>query len=874
MHRIIIIAFGLMAVGLCLPVACAAEPSSFRLPYPDGEAFVVSQGYHALPTHVHKDDYALDFTQIACEAYGKPAVAAASGTVLLAEETGYNGGYGTQVLVEHDNVVSRYAHLVSDSVRVHSNDVVAQGTALGEIGDTGLVAGNACLDHPGTHLHFAAYVPNSDGTYAAQDPEPLSGYRDITEGDWYEANGNVADASRVDLSDAATSGGGLVAGAHTSAPEDGAPMPDIGSQSPSVFFGVTDSSPSQGQTSSMSSSSAALSSSSSSSSLSVTVGSVSISSGGGGGGGSVYASIVGSPTADSVPPSQNISSSTPVSADSSSTAAESTSTTPFDEATTTASSTASSSININLALAPPATIAGAGTLGGFNSSTLAIDFAWQTPANASGSISYSIFDLGAATGTASSGAPLWSGSSTSFSLAMPADGASHEFAIQATDAAGNSSVATTSVTTPPWLAVIQPEDDANSMPSWYSDTWYDLGTGFYGTIRSLTLKGHVTPTPYFASHLSLDEFLDAGYTIKNQTFDISDDAPFTANATSVTISGLDIHLQPNKYYRLDGYNEYQNRSIVLLGTAATGTAMANSFAPGFGRVEYRYQFYPYLAWTFIPNWPALAPPNPPPGLATSFDLGGSALNINWGVATDPDTVSTLLTYEYAVSTSTSLDGATWQPVGQSFSARVPVIYPNSYLVAVRARDDFGNVSAPAAVSWNFPADYDPSNPWRGMIVSDASLPTSTVEYGSNYNFGTLATPLRNFPSSFSGDLFIKLYVQDVSNPGDTAYSFPLVGWDCGGWGCDGDRLSRDAFRGPVGYYLSSASSTQVAWNMHGGVYNDYVVAEFGHVSSTSPLYLTYYGGGSAHFWGTPGGGAFYCAATTLADAWNCPLGGP
>jgi hypothetical protein len=545
--------------------------------------------------------------------------------------------------------------------------------------------------------------------------------------------------------------------------------------------------------------------------------------------------------------------------------------------TSVASSTASSSDASSAPIVPllsPSPQAGANALGEFNSSTLTIDFAWQAPANASGAVAYSISDLGSSSAVANA-VPLWSGTSTQLSEPAAADGSTHWFALAATDESGRSSTATTSVALPNWLAVVQPQAEAVSEPSWYSDTWYELGTGFYGTLRELTLYGAVTPAPYFASHLSLDEFLDAGYTQKSQTFVLSDNAPFTGEMGPVTIKGLHVPLQPNKYYRLGGYNEYQNRSIVLKGTNATSTAMASSFVPGVGRVETRYPFYPYLAWTFIPQWPPLAAPNPPTGFNIVFDPGGPALNLAWGPATDPDTPSALLTYEYAVSTSTALAGVAWQAVGQNFSARVPVAYPNTYLVGVRARDDLGNISEPVGVSWGFPAGYDPAHPWRGTVFSAATLPTSTIEYGSNWNFFSVSTPLGNFPSSFSDNLFLKLYVQDVYNPwNNTSYAFPLIGWNCGGYGCGGDGHTPFISHSPVAYYLAPAPSTPLPGTMQNGTYNQYVVVEFDNVQASSPIYLSFYGGGAAHFWGAgvSGNSVFYCAATTLQEAWNCPLG--
>jgi murein DD-endopeptidase MepM/ murein hydrolase activator NlpD len=66
--------------------------------------------------------------------------------------TGWNGGYGHFVLVEHPNgTKTRYAHL--DQVLVHIGDYVKQGEELGTMGNTGNVHGPT-----GCHLHFEVYA--------------------------------------------------------------------------------------------------------------------------------------------------------------------------------------------------------------------------------------------------------------------------------------------------------------------------------------------------------------------------------------------------------------------------------------------------------------------------------------------------------------------------------------------------------------------------------------------------------------------------------------------------------------------------------------------------------------------------------------------
>ncbi|HVO28846.1 MAG TPA: M23 family metallopeptidase [Candidatus Paceibacterota bacterium] len=623
-------------------VVSAAGSGRVKLPYAKGESFTVASGYGALPTHIFQDRYALDFTQSGCDAYGKPAVAAASGTVLLADNFGFNGGYGAQVLIDHgEGVVSRYAHLVAGTVPVRAGDHVAQGGTLGKIGDTGLVRSLSCLWHPGTHLHFAMYDRTAGGGISAHLPEPISGYTNLREGQWY-------------ISDNGT-GTGAVLGVATSAPPvtavPSAPVtapPSVFSENTTTYVGAD-------------------------------------------GGGSGSDGGTGGTAVVLVPPASGSSGSSESPGLASSTASGTAST------TTTATTSAAAGMDI-----------------AFDSTTLALDLSWQPPQDASdtaGSTTrYDILKLDPddASGTAALGETT----STAFSYQLTDGdfGGIAYFAVQFGgdgETGGGTTIAEASATVPAWFDAIQTDDGATSHPSGYSANWYDLGTGFYGTIRSLTLEGFINNQAYFASELWLEEYLDPAYAKLNQTFPISADAPFTAAPGKVTIRGLDIPLQPNKYYRLGTYQHYQNMSVVLAGTSATGTAAWSAYVDGVGKTDIPYQFYPYLTAIMVPDWPPLRPPNPPANATVTFDSLDSRIDLSWPSATDPDTTSSLLTYELAVTTSTALDHAPWQSLGTGRQASSSVAFGSSYLFGVRAVDDFGATSTPLAVPWNFPDGYVP-----------------------------------------------------------------------------------------------------------------------------------------------------------------------
>lgn len=76
---------------------------------------------------------------------GTPIMAAAAGTVLIARDYGWNGGYGNYIVIEHDNgTQTLYAH--NQGNIVVAGQRVVQGQVIGYVGATGKVTG--------PHLHF------------------------------------------------------------------------------------------------------------------------------------------------------------------------------------------------------------------------------------------------------------------------------------------------------------------------------------------------------------------------------------------------------------------------------------------------------------------------------------------------------------------------------------------------------------------------------------------------------------------------------------------------------------------------------------------------------------------------------------------------
>lgn len=76
---------------------------------------------------------------------GTGVLASAAGTVIIARSGGYNGGYGSYVVLQHNNgTQTLYAHL--SKVYVSVGDSVGKGALIGAMGSTG--------KSTGSHLHF------------------------------------------------------------------------------------------------------------------------------------------------------------------------------------------------------------------------------------------------------------------------------------------------------------------------------------------------------------------------------------------------------------------------------------------------------------------------------------------------------------------------------------------------------------------------------------------------------------------------------------------------------------------------------------------------------------------------------------------------
>ncbi len=235
-------------------------------------------------------------------------------------------------------------------------------------------------------------------------------------------------------------------------------------------------------------------------------------------------------------------------------------------------------------------------------------------------------------------------------------------------ASSTSSSTTISAASSSPLIFQQTDQNSFSSQSWYDDNWFDLGSGFNGTVTDLTLNGKINAKEFFASHVLLQEFKDMHYT-------------------------------------------------------ATST---------------------------------VAPPplTTPTDLGVSFDPLAMQLALTWGTSTDPD----------------------W-----SATAPIPVIAGNSYLIGVRAVDNFGDISGVVTTTWHFPPGFVLYKLSPGLSYANQKFIVAT---------DTVLNSIRIFTSNFqtgarnpdAASCLPSLFYSDGTS------SYRTIGSDGGyvGYGCAGE----------------------------------------------------------------------------------------
>ncbi len=156
---------------------------AYKLPFPSGKSYILTQGYNGRTTHSGLN--ALDFTM----PEGDTISAAREGIVVRIKEDSNRGcpssncaNDGNYVTILHeDGTLADYVHLKQNGVLVEIGDQIKRGQKIAINGATGWASG--------AHLHFVVYTTGKQAqeTIQVKFETELGKVESLTEGNQYTA---------------------------------------------------------------------------------------------------------------------------------------------------------------------------------------------------------------------------------------------------------------------------------------------------------------------------------------------------------------------------------------------------------------------------------------------------------------------------------------------------------------------------------------------------------------------------------------------------------------------------------------------------------------------------------------------------------------
>ena len=142
-------------------------------------------------------------------------------------------------------------------------------------------------------------------------------------------------------------------------------------------------------------------------------------------------------------------------------------------------------------------------------------------------------------------------------------------------------------------------------------------------------------------------------------------------------------------------------------------------------------------------------PSAPSDLSATFDANNASASISWSASSDTDSASSDLVYQIQATTTSALSNSDsdWQTIGNVLTTSTRVQYPNTYLIGVRARDEYYNYSPVATTTFSFPADFDPNtilasqtDANQGVVAGSGQNGATTNTFGQTFTVATSSTP--------------------------------------------------------------------------------------------------------------------------------------
>lgn len=153
--------------------------SDYKLPWPPGSSYEVSQGNCGPASHLGAHRYSYDFNMN----IGSTIVAARGGVVEKLEEQYEDGGGCSQlnyISIRHnDGTLAKYLHLTRNGATVALGSTVTQGQSIAVSGNSGCSSG--------AHLHFMVLTPDEKDTIPITFSNTTKNVRGLIQGKNYTA---------------------------------------------------------------------------------------------------------------------------------------------------------------------------------------------------------------------------------------------------------------------------------------------------------------------------------------------------------------------------------------------------------------------------------------------------------------------------------------------------------------------------------------------------------------------------------------------------------------------------------------------------------------------------------------------------------------
>lgn len=389
-------------------------------------------------------------------------------------------------------------------------------------------------------------------------------------------------------------------------------------------------------------------------------------------------------------------------------------------------------------LSLPTTISGETSIGTFTKNTMTINFLWaeSTSTDPVGEIVYSIFDV--STGRVE----MARTTSTTSSVAITEVGRTYSFEIYAEDAEGyRSEINEFNVSAPSFFTRVHAYPDPRTSDGTYliDMYWNEFpfipqnkgGTGWQALVfyRNRAANDGNTLIP------SSD-----GFVVPDQNGILL--TRHESCATDIVGADQDIFLIPlgaewcsaeggGLYPRAFNWSRLEdNHALIKIDPLNDGDYISVGYYDKNGSGHFELVAIDTTEWYSQVERPTQNTPELSGDIEVSFDIDQSQITLTLPMASDDDSIDSELVYEinFSPNATSTLDDVLWNATTTASEYIKSVAPGDAFLIGVRAKDDFGNLSGVATTTWAYPSIQFPI---VQMNMDGWSSPFGTVMFSAN-----------------------------------------------------------------------------------------------------------------------------------------------